>query len=93
MVGRGAEPAVLAVGPAPAASARAPNIVFIMADDLGHGDLGVTNARQRNTPNIDQLAAEGLHLTNGYANAAICSPTRKGHAAHLACVGINTEIS
>ena len=67
---------LLAVGPAPAASARAPNIVFIMADDLGHGDLGVTNARQRNTPNIDQLAAEGLHLTNGYANAAICSPTR-----------------
>jgi arylsulfatase A-like enzyme len=65
-----------APGHAQAGSVQTPNVVFIMADDLGHGDLGVTNARQRNTPNIDQLAAEGLHLTNGYANAAICSPTR-----------------
>jgi arylsulfatase A-like enzyme len=47
-----------------------------MADDLGFADLGVTGSRNARTPNIDQLADEGVFLHNGYANAAICSPTR-----------------
>ena len=53
-----------------------PNILFIMVDDMGYADLGSYGNRHQNTPNIDQLASQGLKLTNGYANAAICSPTR-----------------
>lgn len=53
-----------------------PDILFIMADDLGFADLGRTGSRNARTPNIDQLADEGVFLHNGYANAAICSPTR-----------------
>ena len=53
-----------------------PNIVFILADDLGYADTGATGARTIRTPNIDSIAAEGITLTNGYAASAICSPTR-----------------
>ena len=55
-----------------------PNIVFIMADDLGYADLGCTGSRMNRTPHIDSIAANGIHLTQGYANSAICSPTRTG---------------
>ncbi|MEZ5897638.1 MAG: sulfatase-like hydrolase/transferase [Parvularculaceae bacterium] len=55
-----------------------PNILFIMADDMGYADLGVFGARHIKTPNIDSLAKEGLILTHGYANAPVCSPTRVG---------------
>ncbi len=55
-----------------------PNIVFIMADDLGYADLGCTGSRMNRTPHIDSIAANGVHLTQGYANSAICSPTRTG---------------
>jgi arylsulfatase A len=50
--------------------------VIILADDLGHGDLGVTGAPDIRTPNIDGLAAEGVRFTHAYANAPVCSPTR-----------------
>jgi len=53
-----------------------PNIVFIMADDLGYADLGCTGSRNAKTPHIDSLAQNGLLLTQGYANSSICSPTR-----------------
>lgn len=53
-----------------------PNIIFIMVDDMGYADLGVTSDRHDNTPHIDRLAQEGVLLANGYANSAICSPTR-----------------
>jgi arylsulfatase A-like enzyme len=60
----------------PVTANERPNIVFIMVDDMGYADLGVTGSRADNTPNIDQLAAEGVLLTQGYSSAAICSPSR-----------------
>src|SRR5256885_1727016 len=53
-----------------------PNIVFIMADDLGYADVSCYGQHDYTTPNIDRLAAEGLKFTQGYANSASCSPTR-----------------
>jgi N-acetylgalactosamine-6-sulfatase len=53
-----------------------PNLVFILADDLGYGDLGCYGAPDIRTPNLDRLAAEGMRFTDCYANGAVCSPTR-----------------
>jgi len=53
-----------------------PNIVFILADDLGYSQLGCYGSNFYKTPNIDKLAQEGMRFTNAYAAAAICSPTR-----------------
>lgn len=60
---------------AAAAPAR-PNFVFIMADDLGYADLSCYGRRDYQTPRIDSLARDGLLLTDGYANSAVCSATR-----------------
>jgi arylsulfatase A-like enzyme len=57
------------------ASAR-PNIVFILADDLGYGDLACYGATDIRTPNIDHLAEEGIRFTNYYSAANTCSPSR-----------------
>jgi arylsulfatase A-like enzyme len=56
--------------------ASPPNILIILADDLGYGDLGCCGARDLQTPHIDRLAREGLRFTNFYANCPVCSPTR-----------------
>ena len=53
-----------------------PNIVFILADDLGYADLSCYGRRDFQTPNLDNLAQDGLLLTDAYANSAVCSPTR-----------------
>ena len=53
-----------------------PNFIFILADDLGYADLGCYGGRAPVSPNIDRMAAEGLRFTRGYANSAVCSPTR-----------------
>ena len=53
-----------------------PNIVFIVADDLGYADLGCYGGRVPVSPVLDRLAADGLRLTQGYANSPVCSPTR-----------------
>jgi N-acetylgalactosamine-6-sulfatase len=53
-----------------------PNIVFILADDLGYGDLGCYGAKDIRTPQIDRLAREGVRFTQFYANGPECSPTR-----------------
>jgi arylsulfatase A-like enzyme len=53
-----------------------PNIVFIMADDLGYADLSCYGRRDFATPEIDRIAARGARLTQGYANSAVCSATR-----------------
>src|SRR5437667_2228695 len=58
------------------AQAVKPNIVFIMADDLGYADVSCYGQRDYTTPNVDRLATEGLRFTQGYANSASCSPTR-----------------
>jgi arylsulfatase A-like enzyme len=53
-----------------------PNIVFIMADDLGYADLSCYGRREYTTPNIDRIAARGVRFTQAYANSAVCSATR-----------------
>ncbi len=53
-----------------------PNIVFIMADDLGYGDLGSYGQRQIRTPNLDLLAQQGTRFTQVYAGATVCAPSR-----------------
>jgi len=55
-----------------------PNIIFILADDMGYGDLGCMGATDIKTPHIDRLAKEGVKFTDFYANAPVCSPTRCG---------------
>ncbi len=56
--------------------AAKPNIVVILADDLGYGDVGCYGATAVQTPNIDRLAREGLRFTNGYCTSATCTPSR-----------------
>ena len=53
-----------------------PNVILIMADDLGYGDLGCYGNTQINTPHIDSLAIGGMKLTNYHSNGVVCSPTR-----------------
>jgi len=62
---------------APAAAPR-PNIVVILADDLGYGDVGAFGGTVIETPHMDQIAREGLRFTNAYSSAPICSPSRAG---------------
>lgn len=65
-----------AVLDAGAADGRPPNVVFIMADDLGFGHLGCYGQEKIRTPNIDQLAAEGMRFTQVYAGNNVCAPCR-----------------
>ena len=53
-----------------------PNIIFIMADDLGTAELGCYGQQKIKTPHIDQLAAEGIRFTNHYTSAPVCAPAR-----------------
>jgi arylsulfatase A-like enzyme len=55
---------------------KRPNIIFILADDLGYGDLGCFGQKVIKTPNIDRLAAEGMRLTDHYAGSTVCAPSR-----------------
>lgn len=64
----------LLAGASPAA--RKPNIIFILADDLGYGDLGCYGQKKLRTPNIDRLAAEGMRFTQHYAGSTVCAPSR-----------------
>ncbi len=59
-----------------AAAAPRPNLVFILADDLGYGDLGCYGCPDIRTPRLDQLAAEGVRFTDAYSSGSVCSPTR-----------------
>ncbi|MBB6193781.1 arylsulfatase A-like enzyme [Sphingobium wenxiniae] len=73
--------ATLAVGSVPANArkrVRQPNILYIMADDLGYADLSCYGRRDFETPVLDKLAAQGLRFTNAYANSAVCTATRVG---------------
>ncbi|UCD57521.1 MAG: arylsulfatase, partial [Candidatus Hydrogenedentota bacterium] len=53
-----------------------PNIIFVMADDLGYGDLGCYGQAQIKTPHIDRLAAQGMRFTDHYAGSTVCAPSR-----------------
>lgn len=59
-----------------AAPAEKPNIIFIMVDDLGYGDLGCYGQKQIKTPNLDHMAAEGMRFTQFYAGSTVCAPSR-----------------
>jgi arylsulfatase A-like enzyme len=55
---------------------RKPNIIFILADDLGYGDVGCYGQKKIKTPNIDTLAAQGMRFTQAYAGSTVCAPSR-----------------
>ncbi|MEN6495146.1 MAG: sulfatase [Thermoguttaceae bacterium] len=63
---------------AAAGPAKPPNIVILLADDLGYGDLGFQGGKDIPTPHVDSLAANGVRFTNGYVSGPYCSPTRAG---------------
>ena len=56
--------------------ARKPNIIVILADDMGIGDLGCFGGKEVATPHIDSIAASGTRFTDGYVSCAVCSPSR-----------------
>ena len=58
------------------AAERPPNIVFIIADDLGYGDLGCFGHPIIQSPNLDAFAKQGVRLTQCYSGSAVCSPSR-----------------
>jgi arylsulfatase A-like enzyme len=60
----------------PAVAAEKPNLIWIMADDLGYGDLGCYGQKVIQTPNIDRMAREGMRFTQFYAGATVCAPSR-----------------
>ena len=73
-----------------------PNIVFILADDLGYGDLGAYGQQIIKTPNLDQLAKEGIQFINFYSGTSVCAPSRSSlmtgqHTGHTNIRG-NKEI-
>ncbi len=74
---------VLARRPEP--SEKQPNILFILADDLGYGDLGCYGQKRISTPNIDRLAAEGMRFTQAYSGATVCAPSRCSLLTGLHC--------
>src|SRR5512132_3817747 len=55
---------------------RRPNLLYIMSDDLGYGDLGITGRTDYATPVLDALAREGVRLSQAYCAAPVCTPTR-----------------
>lgn len=72
-----------------------PNILVILADDLGYGDLGYTGSKDILTPNIDQLAQNGVEITNGYVTHPFCGPSRSGlmTGRYQARFGMETNIT
>src|SRR5439155_5961358 len=60
------------------AAGRRPNIIVVLADDLGYADVGFQGAKDIPTPNLDRLAESGIRCTSGYVSHPFCSPTRAG---------------
>jgi len=94
--------AVASDAPSPAAANQAspshggarPNIIIILTDDQGYGDLSCMYARDMRTPNIDKLFSEGVRMDNFYANASLCSPSRASllTGRHCDMVGVQGVI-
>lgn len=76
-----------------------PNIIYILADDLGYGDLSCYGQKKYSTPNIDRLAAEGIKFTNHYSGCPVCAPSRSslltglhtGHTPIRGNLGVKPE--
>lgn len=73
-------------------SFKQPNILFLLADDMGYGELGVYGQATIKTPNLDRLAAEGMRFTDFYAGCSVCSPSRASlmtgqHMGHVSIRG------
>ncbi len=68
--------AFIALASARSFAADKPNVVFILADDIGYGDFGCYGATKVKTPNVDALAGHGLRFTDAHAPSAVCTPTR-----------------
>src|SRR6476620_923876 len=81
---------LLVMAPAVAIAESSPNVVLILADDLGWSDLACYGGDVHETPHLDKLAAQGTRFTNAYAAAPVCSPTRASILAgkHPARLGI-----
>jgi arylsulfatase A-like enzyme len=71
-----ANPAPEGFAPPARQERRPPNIVFLLADDLGYGDLGCYGQKKFRTPHLDRLAAEGIRFTQAYAGSTVCAPSR-----------------
>ena len=67
---------LLATGIVSAADPARPNVIVILADDIGYGDLGCYGATKVRTPNLDRLATQGLRFTDAHSPASVCTPTR-----------------
>ena len=63
-------------GAVPGVAAERPNLIWIMADDLGYGDLGCYGQKEIRTPHLDRMASEGMRFTQFYAGATVCAPSR-----------------
>jgi arylsulfatase A-like enzyme len=85
---------VALLAPLALVAADKPNVVLILADDLGARDLGCFGSKFHETPNLDRLAARGLRLTNAYAASPLCSPTRASilTGQHPARIGITAPV-
>lgn len=70
--------AMAGISAASAVPARKPNILLIVGDDMGYGDVGFHGCKDIPTPNLDALAAAGVRFTSGYVSGPYCSPTRAG---------------
>lgn len=77
---------------------RSPNIIFIMADDLGYADLGCYGQQYIQTPHIDRLATEGVKFTNVYTGSSVCAPSRSVlmtglHTGHTTVRNNNSQVA
>ncbi|MHC4874039.1 MAG: sulfatase-like hydrolase/transferase, partial [Planctomycetota bacterium] len=74
---------------------KKPNILFILADDLGWRDTSCYGSPFYETPHIDELFRQGMHFTEGYASAPVCSPTRVSilTGKYPATVGLTCQIA
>ena len=69
------------------------NVIYIMADDLGYGELGCYGQKLIPTPNIDRLAAEGTKFTRFYAASTVCAPTRAFFLSFCKCASTSSARS
>ena len=79
-----------------AAAVQQPNVIYILADDLGYGDISCFGQKKLKTPNIDRLATEGIKLTDHYSANTVCTPSRHSlmagqHAGHCLARGNGNE--